>query len=169
VPPLQVEPPVQTVQLVPQWAESVAELHAPSEHVVEPAGHIEAHAPLLQTWGDGHMAQLVPQCVVSDATHAPPQETSPDAHTHDPAWHVVPVPQVVPQVPQFWLSLVTSTHALAQIVWPATHVGPVEPPPPVPPPPPSEGPKPWPPEVPQLTTTRSVEQTTAIIARTEER
>jgi hypothetical protein len=75
LPPLQVAPPVHIVQLVPQWAESVSELHELSEHLVVPLGHIELQAPLAHTWPEVQTAQLDPQCVTSDATQAPPQET----------------------------------------------------------------------------------------------
>jgi hypothetical protein len=75
LPPLQVAPPVHMVQLVPQWAESMSELHELSEHLVLPVGHIELQAPLAHTCPDVHTAQLDPQWVTSEATQAPPQET----------------------------------------------------------------------------------------------
>ena len=81
---MQVEPPEHTVQLSPQAAEFVAELHTPPEHAVLPAGQLVAHAPSLQTPVAGHAAQLVPQCASFDGWHEPPQKTSPDAHMHDP-------------------------------------------------------------------------------------
>jgi hypothetical protein len=60
-PPLQIEPPVHIVQLSPQCAESVAELHALSAHFVLPAGHIEAQSPLLQTSVSRQTVQPLPQ------------------------------------------------------------------------------------------------------------
>jgi hypothetical protein len=40
-----------------------------------------------------------------------PHDTSPDAQAHVPAWHVVPLPQACPQLPQFALSVFRSTQA----------------------------------------------------------
>ena len=60
-PPVQVAPPPQAVQLVPQWAESVSELQALSEHFVLPEEHDDEHWPLSQTSPLGQAAQLVPQ------------------------------------------------------------------------------------------------------------
>jgi hypothetical protein len=117
------DPPVQAMQLLPQAAEFVAELHTPPEHIVLPAGQLVAHAPSLQTPVEGHTAQLVPQCASFDAWHEPPHKKSPEAHTHDPFWQVVPVAQAFPQAPQFWLSVVSSTHPVRHDVRPATHAG----------------------------------------------
>jgi hypothetical protein len=55
---------------------------------------------------------------MSEATHMPPHDTSPDAHTHAPAWQVVPVPQIVPHTPQFWLSVKRATHSSPHAVSP---------------------------------------------------
>jgi hypothetical protein len=155
---------VHIVQLSPQCAESVAELQALSAHLVLPAGHIEAQRPLLQTCVDKQTVQSLPQCAMSEATHDPPHKTSPDAHTHDPFWQVVPVPQIVPHVPQFWLSVAVSVHSVPHAVWPAPHERPAEVPPS------AAGPNPGPAApVAQLTTTKSAEQTTAANARKEER
>jgi hypothetical protein len=74
-----------TVQLEPQWPESVFELHAPSLHFMLFAGHDVMHCPSLHTPPDGHIVQLVPQWSVFDETHEPPHSTSPDAHAHTPA------------------------------------------------------------------------------------
>jgi hypothetical protein len=52
---------VHIVQLSPQCAESVAELHALSAHFVLPAGHIEAQSPLLQTSVSRQTVQPLPQ------------------------------------------------------------------------------------------------------------
>jgi hypothetical protein len=117
-PLLHCDPPVHAVQLFPQAAEFVVELHTPPEHVVVPAGQLVAHTPSLQTPVEGHTAQLVPQWASFDAWHEPPHETSPDAHTHDPAWQVVPVVQAFPQLPQFWLSVAVSAHPVGHDVRP---------------------------------------------------
>ena len=61
VPLVQVAPPPQRVQLVPQWAESMFELQAPSPHIVLPDPHDDAHWPSLQTLPLGQAAQLAPQ------------------------------------------------------------------------------------------------------------
>src|SRR5580658_7556373 len=100
-----------------------------------------------------------------EGAHAPPHKTSPDAHAHDPLVQVVPVPQTVPHVPQFWLSFAVVVHSVPHAVWPAAHEIPV----PEPPPPPAPGPVPGP-AAPfaQLTTMKTAEQTTAANARKEE-
>jgi hypothetical protein len=112
----------------------VSELHAPSEHSVLPVGQLAAQAPWLQTPVAGHFAQVDPQCMTFEAAQAPSHETSPEAHTHMLFLQVVPteapVPQVFPHWPQFWLSLVSSTHPLEQSVRPAVHVRAAPPSPP---------------------------------------
>jgi hypothetical protein len=136
-------------------------------HSVLPAGHIEAHAPLLHTPVSGHTVQPAPQWSMSEATHMPPHETSPDAHAQTPAWQVVPVPQTVPHVPQFWLSVETAMHASPHGTSPPTQmrggggsvevsVAPLSPEPGLDP-------------EPQPRTTNRAEQTTATKARSEKR
>jgi hypothetical protein len=69
---------------------------------VLPVGQLVAQAPLLHTPPVGHTVQLVPQCMMFEAAHAPPHETRPDAHWHVPFWHVVPTAlHTLPQDPQF--------------------------------------------------------------------
>jgi hypothetical protein len=78
LPLVQLEPPGHAVQLVPQWAESVFELHAPSEHLVLPEAHIEAQmppVPPLHTSPDEQRTHSVPQCIAFDATHEPEHRT----------------------------------------------------------------------------------------------
>jgi hypothetical protein len=104
---MQVEPPPHVVQLVPQWAESVSELHALSEHFVLPAGHIERQEPPLQTWPDAQAVQEAPQCVTSEATQLPPQDTYPLAHWQEPLVQVWLELQTVLQLPQAWGSVMT--------------------------------------------------------------
>jgi hypothetical protein len=109
VPLLQVAPPGHTVQLVPQWAESVSELHAPSEHLLVPEGHMETQMPPLHAPPDWQVTHSVPQCIAFDATHEPEHRTKPDEHEQVPLVHVVPVPQALPHLPQFSLSVDSST------------------------------------------------------------
>jgi hypothetical protein len=45
------------------------------------------------------------------------------AGVHCDALHERPMPQLVPQPPQFWASLVTSTHAPLHSTWVPEHVG----------------------------------------------
>lgn len=143
----------------------MSELHAPSVHVVLPEGHVAAHNPLLQTPVDPHAVQLLPQWERFEETHAPPHKTRPDEHTHEPAWQVVPVPQTVPQAPQFWLSVARTTQAVPQAIWPRTHPTTGEP---VSGAPPSAvGPAPDPEA--QLATTASVQKRTEARARREKR
>jgi hypothetical protein len=122
LPLLQVEPPGHTVQLVPQWAESVLELHAPSEHLVVPEGHIETHAPPLHAPPDWQVTHCAPQCITFDGTQEPEHRTKPDEQAHVPLVHVVPVPQTLPHLPQFSLSVDSSTHALPHAVLLPVHV-----------------------------------------------
>lgn len=89
------------MQLEPQWAESVLELHVPSAHFVLFAWQDDTHCPLSQTSPVAHTVQLEPQWAVFDETHAPPHSTSPPAHAHTPAWQAVPVPHATPHMPQF--------------------------------------------------------------------
>jgi len=58
----QLLPPPHIVQLFPQWAESVFELHAPSLHFIVPVGHDPEQALLTQTWPLVQAVQLFPQC-----------------------------------------------------------------------------------------------------------
>jgi hypothetical protein len=69
-PPAQVWPALHTVQLEPQWPESVSELQALSLHFVLPDGQVEVHWSLEQTSPVAHTVQLGPQCRVFDETHA---------------------------------------------------------------------------------------------------
>jgi len=80
----QLLPPPHIVQLFPQWAESVFELHAPSLHFIFPVGHDPEQALLTQTWPLVQAVQLFPQCCTLDGTHWLLQETRPDAHEHVP-------------------------------------------------------------------------------------
>src|SRR6185312_8215700 len=111
VPPLQDEPLPQAVQLVPQWAASVFELQAPSEHIMLPAPHpVDEHWPLLQTCPLLHLLLQLPQLSVLEATHEPLQESSPPEQAQAPFWQVLPLPHAFPQAPQFWLSFCVFTH-----------------------------------------------------------
>jgi hypothetical protein len=102
--------------------------HAPSLHWVTPPGHIAAHVPPLQTCPDGHAAQLGPQWVTSEATHAPPHDTRPPAHWQAPAWHVSLAPHAFPHVPQFWGSEATFLQEPLHDICPAAHIVPLVPP-----------------------------------------
>jgi hypothetical protein len=126
-PLLQEAPLPQAVQLDPQWAESVFELQAPSEHMLLPDGHDDEQFPLLQTWPLPHLLPQVPQLSVFEATHEPLQESSPPAQTQDPPLQVWPLPQTLPQAPQFWLSLCTFAHDPLHSIWLELQVGPVVP------------------------------------------
>jgi hypothetical protein len=60
----------------------------------------------------------VPQLVTSlgTFTHAPEHIVCPVPHWQLPAMQVEPPEQTVPHVPQFWLSVPTTTHAPPQSV-----------------------------------------------------
>jgi len=103
----QVEPPVQALPQVPQSAEFVFELQAPSEHLL-PDEQVDEQVPSLsQTSVPVQALQLEPQCCAFEATHDPPQETNPLVQVHCPLWQLLPLPHVLPQAPQFWLSVCT--------------------------------------------------------------
>jgi len=104
----------------------VFELHALSAHFVLPEGQPAWHELLVQTCPDWQGAQLVPQWVALEGTQEPEQETKPREQAHEPFWQLVPVPQTVPQLPQFSLSVCTLTQAPPQDSWPDEHVGPVD-------------------------------------------
>jgi len=107
LPLTQVVPPVQALPQVPQSAELVFELQAPSVHLV-PVEQVDEQVPsLLQTSLPEQAVQLEPQCCAFEATHDPPQETNPLVQLHLPAWQLLPLPQLLPQAPQFWLSIWT--------------------------------------------------------------
>ena len=62
LPLTQLAPPLHTVQLLPQCAESLLALQAPSEHLRVPVGHPpDEHALPTQTWVPVHAVQLLPQ------------------------------------------------------------------------------------------------------------
>jgi len=146
-PAVQIEPPAQTVQLAPQCAESLDELQAPSEHIAEPAGHNELHEPLLQVWPEPHTLPQLPQFTAFEATHEPPQEMSPLAQKHCPAWQVLPPPQSVQLAPQ-WLESVLPLHTpSAHSAAPGGHQMPPAPADPVTPPAPAAPEVPPPPPV----------------------
>ena len=60
--------------------------------------------------------QLVPQCSGLDWTQAPAQRTKPPVQTQEPAVQVLPLPQTVSQVPQFWLSLCRLTQEVPHCI-----------------------------------------------------
>src|SRR5579871_156741 len=116
-PLLQEAPVPQAVQLVPQWAGSLFELQALSEHIMLPDGHDDEHDPLLQTWPLLHFMPQLPQLSAFDATHDPLQERYPFEQEHDPLLQVWPLPQLLPQAPQFRLSVCTLVHDPPHSVW----------------------------------------------------
>jgi hypothetical protein len=117
-PPLQVEPPEQTVPQVPQLPLSVFVFaQAPIPQGVVPAEQLEEQALLLQTAVvPVHIIVQLPQWVASDGTQLPPQLSKPELHAHAPDWQVWPDWQTVPQAPQFCESVMTfvqpSLHAI---------------------------------------------------------
>jgi signal-induced proliferation-associated 1 like protein 3 len=84
-PPTQVVPPVQALPQVPQSAEFVSELQAPSEHLV-PEVQVDEHVPsLLQTSPLEQVEQFAPQCWAFEATQEPPHDTNPLVQLQLPA------------------------------------------------------------------------------------
>jgi hypothetical protein len=85
VPLTQVVPPVQAVPQVPQSAEFVGELQAPSVHL-SPEEQVDEQVPsLLQTSLPEQVEQFAPQCWAFEATQEPPHETNPLVQLHLPA------------------------------------------------------------------------------------
>ena len=86
--------------------------------------HLKPHWPWLQVdvecaTAARHGVQLVPHELTSSSfTHAPLQSWVLAGHWHCPALHDMPVPQRMPQPPQFAASVVRSTHAPEQSVKP---------------------------------------------------
>ena len=74
--------------------------------------------PLTQFWPVGHWRPQPPQwpALLSVSTQAFSQRVCPRAHWHIPAVQTFPFAQTVPQLPQFWL-VVMSTQAPLQRAW----------------------------------------------------
>jgi len=82
----------------------------------------------MPSWHDTPGVQALPhdpQLLVSDCVemHAPPQLTSPDAHSilHSPFTHVSPVPHTRPHTPQFFASRARSTQIAPHAACPSGH------------------------------------------------
>ena len=70
-------------------------------HAVSPAPQLAWQELLLHTCAPAHVVVQLPQWLASEATQAPLQASRPAVHWHWPAWQVWPVPQALPQAPQF--------------------------------------------------------------------
>jgi hypothetical protein len=79
----------------------VVSTQAPLEHSVSLPLQLDWQEPPLQTWPAAHLVPQPPQLFASAGMHAPPQASSPAVHAHCPAWQVCPLPQALPQAPQF--------------------------------------------------------------------
>jgi hypothetical protein len=91
VPPLQDEPLPQAVQLVPQWAASVFELQAPSEHNGAPPH--ATHAPSMHVDLDGQIRLHMPQSeLFAGPEHCPSEQIGPDGHGDPPVPGTPPEP-----------------------------------------------------------------------------
>ena len=116
IPLRQEAPEPQPLPHVPQSAAFAGPLQVPSGHFV-PDVQVDAQVPALsQTSPLAHAMQLVPQCSGLDWTQVPPQLTKPPVQTQEPAVLVLPVPQTLPHVPQFWLSLCRLTQAVPHCI-----------------------------------------------------
>jgi hypothetical protein len=101
---------------VPQSAAFEGPLQVPSWHFV-PDVQVDEQVPVLsQTLPLAHAVQLVPQWSGLDWTQVPPQLTKPPVQTQEPAEQVLPLPQALPQVPQFWLSLCRLTQVVPHCI-----------------------------------------------------
>jgi hypothetical protein len=70
-------------------------------------------APLVQDWPVGHLCPQVPQLFSSDfvSVHFLSHTVATSVgHVHFPATHVAPSAQVLPQAPQFLVSVCSSIH-----------------------------------------------------------
>jgi hypothetical protein len=101
-PPLHTEPAGQTLPQAPQFsALFMVSTHAPPGQAVSPVLQLDWQVLPLQTWPPVHAVEQLPQWLASEETQAPPQASRPAVHMHALAWQVWPVPQAVPQAPQF--------------------------------------------------------------------
>jgi hypothetical protein len=99
--------------------------HVPPEHCIAGGVQLFAHVPLLQTCVPEQVMPQLPQLLLLNGTHWPLQSSNPAPHLQAPAWQDLPVPHLVPQAPQFWLSVWTLAHVPLQDIWPAPQVGPL--------------------------------------------
>ncbi len=138
-PPVQVPPVPQLVPQEPQLAASVlVSVHLPPQTVGVELGHVQT--PLVQLAPEAHTVLQEPQCNGSEdvSMHPTPgQSTLPVPQTHavtpPTVLQVEPGPQVTPHAPQFFESVLVSTHAPphsvgavpGQVHAPLTQVAPV--------------------------------------------
>ncbi len=123
-------PAPQALPQAPQSAAFAGPLQVPSGHSV-PDVQVDEQVPVpSQTSPVAHAAQPAPQCWGFDWTQAPPQLTKPPVQTQAPAVQVLPLPQTLPQVPQFWLSPCRLTQLEPHCIWPEPQGDPVPPDPP---------------------------------------
>jgi hypothetical protein len=116
IPLRQEEPEPQALPHVPQSAAFAGPLQVPSMHCV-PDVQVDEQVPVLsQTLPLAHGVQLLPQCSGLDWTQVPPQSTKPPVQTQEPAVQVLPLPQTLPHVPQFWLSLCRLTQVVPHCI-----------------------------------------------------
>ena len=116
IPLTQEEPEPQVLPHVPQSAAFAGPLQVPSWHFV-PDVQVDEQVPVLsQTLPLAHAMQLVPQWSGLDWTQVPPQLTKPPVQTQEPAEQVLPLPQALPHVPQFWLSLCRLTQVVPHCI-----------------------------------------------------
>lgn len=116
IPLAQEEPEPQALPHVPQSAEFAGPLQVLSGHFV-PDVQVDEQVPVLsQTSPLAHGVQPVPQCSGLDWTQLPPQLTKPPVQTQEPAVQVLPLPQTLPHVPQFWLSLCRLTQVVPHCI-----------------------------------------------------
>ncbi len=128
----------QAVPQLPQFASLVVGSTQLEPHSVRAVSQLEVQVPLLQTCPAWQAVEQLPQCVASDGTQEPSQDSSPDWHWHDPPWQTCPVEQGRPQAPQFIGSDEVSMQSVPQAVCvPGQGLPPVPGVPPVPGAPPS--------------------------------
>lgn len=106
----------------------VTSTHAPFEHRVSPDPQLDWHELPLQTCPVVQLCEQPPQWLASGGTQLPPQSSKPALQRHWPDWQVSPVPQALPQRPQFCWSAVRSLQAVPHMARPPAHGAPTVPP-----------------------------------------
>jgi hypothetical protein len=124
VPPMQYMPAAHAFAHEPQCIGSVETFtHAPL-HTIEPVGQM--HVPPRHTLPDGHAMPQTPQfigSVVRSRQFPAPQKAEGAAHVrHTPAEQYCDAPHARPHIPQLFMSVWGSTHAVPHASDGAMHV-----------------------------------------------
>jgi len=108
----------------PQLSGSLAGSMQLWPHAMNGLEHVALHMPCWQKGvAPEHDVVHIPQCIGSAArfTHAPLHSVDSAGHAHCPAAHTSPVGHAIAHAPQFFASLVVSTHAVPHCLRPVPH------------------------------------------------